>query len=566
MHEGRARGALLGLAIGDALGTTLEFERPALGHPWRLLDGPHRDVTGGGPFALEPGQTTDDTQMAVCLAVSLASHGRFVRDDVVRAYLAWEPHAFDMGALTSAALSRAQDRADAGRCAWETSGRQSASNGSLMRTAPIGVLLAHDPAGRREASLTESAITHFDPRCQLACAAFNAAIACAVASAEQPDSPRALHEAAVLELGAAARLLRGRHPDLVPFIDAAEQALAQDLQLATLADPGLSSLIHAAPSFVRVGFRLAFWHLLHAPSFEAALIDAANRGGDADTNGAITGALVGAYRGAAAIPGRWSEPVLAALAGRAGHPLRESYHPRLLLVALEARRARALARDGAPAAPVRVQGTGTGVDPFLAYDRDRQRRLVWIELLGKGPLPWDEAIRTAARGLRDRGLLTYARLNDTSPAYEVIRNLIDEELHAELPLFDRGDEGRGQVRAVVTGPDAISRESWREFLLAVVGPTPIDRDEAVRLAAERARTLVGLSFQRLRCDGMIATTIRSAIDLAVRLGYLARVSASQVARVANRPPSPTPSSPLADFGPEDEALDSIDRSGPARGP
>jgi ADP-ribosyl-[dinitrogen reductase] hydrolase len=557
MHQGRARGALLGLAVGDALGTTLEFERPELSRPWRLLDGPHREISGGGPFAVERGQTTDDTQMAACLAASLICQGAFVRDDVVRAYLEWEPHAFDIGQLTAASLSRAREGTHAGRRVWETSGRQSAGNGSLTRTAPIGVLLAHDPDARRHASLTESAITHFDPRCQLACAAFNAALASAVA-APVPASSWVMHEAALHEVSAAAELLRDRHPELMFAIDAAEAALAHDLHLATLEDPDLWDLIHAAQGFVRVSFRLAFWHLLHAPSFEAALVDAVNRGGDADSNAAITGALLGAHRGVESIPTRWSEPVLTALSDRAGHPLRDIYHPRVLLACLRTNGASNghdddFEWDEDDDEPTGVRGTGTSGDPFLSYDADRQRRLVWDELIGKGPLPWDDAIRTAALGLREKGLLTFSRLQDTSPAYEVIRGLIDEELHAELPLFDRGEHPRGLVRAIVSGPDAISRDCWRDFLLAVIGPSPIEREEAVRLAAERARSQVGLSFQRLRGDGVIATAIHAAINGAVRRGYLTHVSADLIART-DQPAPGSPGEPQWD----DEIAESLD--------
>jgi ADP-ribosyl-[dinitrogen reductase] hydrolase len=533
MQKGRMRGALLGLAVGDALGTTLEFERPPLDRPWRLLTGPHRDVTGGGPFGVEAGQVTDDTQMAACLAASLASQGRFSRDDLTRAYLSWEQHAFDIGALTSASLARARadSDADAGRRAWETSGRQSAGNGSLMRTAPIGVLLWHDFAARRHASLADSAITHFDPRCQLACAAFNAAIARAIATQEPAGSPRVLHDAAGLELRAAAELLRARHPDLVAVIDASEEALAHDLHLATLDDPELWDLLHAAQGFVRVSFRLAFWHLLHAPSFEAALIDAVNRGGDADTNAAISGALLGAYHGADAIPARWSAPVLAALSDRAGHPLRDLYHPRVLLSALDA----PVGSAGPLADPDEPEEAS---ERFFWYEPEEQSRLIWEELIGKGALAWDVAIRTAARGLRDKGLLAFDRLIDTSPAYALIRRLIEIELRAELPLFDRGDHVRGQVRAIVAGAHAISREQWRDFLLAVVGSDPIDREEAIRLSAELARSILGLSFQRLRCDGVIAGAIESALNGAVRTGHLARVGAGRVARASEGLRSP----------------------------
>jgi ADP-ribosylglycohydrolase len=528
MEDVRARGALLGLAVGDALGTTLEFERPVMQMPWRLLDGPHRDITGGGPFSVEPGQTTDDTQMATCLASSIAVHGRFVREDVVRAYREWELHAFDIGNLTAAALERSGDDGHGGRRAWEASGCRSAGNGSLMRTAPIGALLCNDVAARREASLAESAITHFDPRCQLACAAFNAAIARAVASADAPGCAFSVHSAAGLELRAAAELLRERHPELVAEIDGAEEALAEDLYLATLDDPALWEMLHEAQGFVRVSFRLAFWYLLHAPSFEAALVDVVNRGGDADTNAAITGALLGAYHGADAIPERWRQPVLGALADRCGHPLREIYHPRVLLAALETQ------AIGACVYRASSDGFEDG-EAFLSFDRHVQRRLVWEQLIGKGALPWDEAIRTAAAGLRDDGLLAFTSLHDTSPAYDAIRDIIENELRSEVPLFDRGEQVRGKVRAIVSGPGVITRECWRDFVLAVVGEEPMEIDLAVHLTAERARTQVGLFFQRLHSDGVITGAIRAAIAAAIRRGHLVAAGGS-IARPLHPPP------------------------------
>jgi ADP-ribosylglycohydrolase len=77
--------------------------------------------------------------------------------------------------------------------------------------------------------------------------------------------------------------------------------------------------------FVRVAFRLAFWELGHASSFQAGLIDVVNRGGDADTNGAIAGALLGAHHGEEEIPADWRALVLSAKG------LRPEYHPQVLL-------------------------------------------------------------------------------------------------------------------------------------------------------------------------------------------------------------------------------------------
>jgi ADP-ribosylglycohydrolase len=87
--------------------------------------------------------------------------------------------------------------------------------------------------------------------------------------------------------------------------------------------------------FVRVALRLAFWELYQGRSFEEALVDVVNRGGDADTNGAVTGALLGAFWGEKAIPRRWRDAVLGALDGEQG-PFAERYHPRRLLALADA--------------------------------------------------------------------------------------------------------------------------------------------------------------------------------------------------------------------------------------
>src|SRR5439155_11339478 len=140
--EDRALGPLLGLALGDALGTTYEFEVIDQPRFPRRARGPAIDITGGGPFELAAGAVTDDTQLAVCLARSLAAtHRQLDPDEVARRYVAWSAHAFDIGNQTAGAL-RAIERGAAplaaGHEVWRASGRRAAGNGSLMRTAPIG--------------------------------------------------------------------------------------------------------------------------------------------------------------------------------------------------------------------------------------------------------------------------------------------------------------------------------------------------------------------------------------------------------------------------------------------
>jgi ADP-ribosyl-[dinitrogen reductase] hydrolase len=331
----RGRGVLLGLSVGDALGTTLEFTSPSAPPLPALVRGPHRTIIGRGPFSVSPGQVTDDTQVACCLAASLMVHGQLDLDDVSARYLGWRLYAFDIGNQTSAALSQLALGVPpdvVGHELWLEGHRRLAGNGSLMRTAPIGVFFADRAEERRKASLEDSAITHFDPRCQLACASFNAAIAEAITS--EPD-PYRMIELAGAELRASSRDLLARHQEESQAIRAAEKDLLRDLDAAADSNPRLYGpeihLLHHA-GFVRVAYRLAFWHLLHTRSFEDALIDVVNRGGDADTNGAITGALLGAVYGESGIPAQWRQCVLEALVGdQAAGPLASAYHPILLL-------------------------------------------------------------------------------------------------------------------------------------------------------------------------------------------------------------------------------------------
>ncbi|MSP59822.1 MAG: ADP-ribosylglycohydrolase family protein [Myxococcales bacterium] len=330
-----ARGALWGLAVGDALGTTHEFKALAAPDFPSLALGPLTDIVGGGPFGVAAGQVTDDTQMACCLAASLRSQPSFDVSDVAARYVAWMERAFDIGSQTRAALAAvAGGRApvDAGCEVWIASGRRAAGNGSLMRTVPIAVRFSAADEARRRASLLDSAITHYDPRCRIACAAFNAAVAHAVEQA--PTDPASLVAVAAEEVQHAMRALRAEAPGDSAEIEAAAGAIANDLAAAARDNPDLYGAdlhIQRTQGFVRVAFRLAFWELLHAPTFSSALIDVVNRGGDADTNGAIAGALLGAFHGAGAIPAAWRQRVEGALQDGPSSPWRDTYHPRRLL-------------------------------------------------------------------------------------------------------------------------------------------------------------------------------------------------------------------------------------------
>jgi ADP-ribosylglycohydrolase len=332
----KSRGALLGLAVGDALGTTNEFRKLNAPPFPTLVDGPHTDMRGQGPFNLKPGQVTDDTQMACCIGAVLKSLHRYDVLEVAKLYAAWRPLAFDVGNQTAAAIdafTSGLPPESAGRDVWMKSGKKAAGNGSLMRCAPIGVFFAKDRPARVQASLEDSAITHYDPRCQLACVALNGSIAAAI-TAMKPLKPDDLVTAATLDLSLAGSMLGKTATDHVVHVKDASEWIREDLALAKTDDPklyGPEMHMLSQAGFVRVAFRLAFWELFHAPSFEAALIDVVNRGGDSDTNGAITGALLGAYYGEEQIPERWRTSVIEALSTGRGGPFWDVYHPRHLL-------------------------------------------------------------------------------------------------------------------------------------------------------------------------------------------------------------------------------------------
>ncbi|MBN1208167.1 MAG: ADP-ribosylglycohydrolase family protein [Myxococcaceae bacterium] len=365
----RGRGALLGLAVGDALGAPLRGRNLIAPLFPQLADGLRRMPTGGkikprlptkpedlppGDYPegipegaeLEPpvvelrkGQVTDETQMACCIAWSLREVKRYTPADVARRYRAWRTHAFDMSETMWEVLEEMDSSMgvlSAGRRVWLRGFRRSHTNGSLARTAPIGVYFARDEPARTQASFDDSALTHFDPRCQLACAAFNSVLAKAILGGSELKATDLIDAAHTgLSIGAAA--LARSAADCVEEVAVAKTLLLADLEAAQQPNPmlyGPELHLHRHHGHLRIAFRLAFWELLHAPSFEAALVDVVNRGGDADAHGAITGALLGAFYGEEAIPAEWKRLVLESMSNVRG-PLWNVYHPRHLLALVD---------------------------------------------------------------------------------------------------------------------------------------------------------------------------------------------------------------------------------------
>ncbi len=153
----RFRGSLFGLAAGDALGTTLEFKRPGTFEPIQ-------DIVGGGPFSLEPGQWTDDTSMALCLAESLMERNGFDPKDQMQRYQHWYREGylsstgdcFDIGGTVSSALHRFEQT---GEPFSGPTDPHSAGNGSLMRLAPLPLIFYQSPSEAIEKSGESSRTT-----------------------------------------------------------------------------------------------------------------------------------------------------------------------------------------------------------------------------------------------------------------------------------------------------------------------------------------------------------------------------------------------------------------------
>ena len=330
----RAHGALLGLAAGEALGVHLEGRQLVAAHFPQLNDGPHTDFRGGGTRALKAGQVSWGTEMACCLSEALRTG--FDLEAVAKRYARWlgdanEPPEPVKRALELVLEGRAPEYV--GRQLWLESGQALKDNAALVRTTPIGVHLARHRDERIRLCLEDTALTHFAPVCRLASVIVNAVVAAAVTSPKERAEKADLVKAIEADLSVAAATLARREPEWVVAVRDAAGWLREDVTAAQAADPllfGPELHLFWSPTWARVTLRLALWELFHAPSLEAGVIDAANRGGDAAVNASVTGALLGAVHGEAALPARWREGLLEA-PGPSGGPHWNAYHPRFLL-------------------------------------------------------------------------------------------------------------------------------------------------------------------------------------------------------------------------------------------
>ena len=285
----RARGALLGQATGDALGTTVEF-LPSATATQALPHGP-LEITGGGTFRVLAGQITDDTELALALARSLASRGRYDEDDVATAYVRWYRSApFDCGGTVGRAFGIPASATPTAAALRARTNATSQANGALMRVSPLAVWgWRLEPDTLAELAVADASLSHPHPVCLAANVVFTHLIARAIRTGDGPDALLA--------------------DTLAWAAGRADCALASPIIEAGLLGP--PSDYYAHMGWLRIALQNATYQLTHAPDLREGVEDTVRHGGDSDTNAAIVGALLGAAHGADAIPAQWRQVVLA---------------------------------------------------------------------------------------------------------------------------------------------------------------------------------------------------------------------------------------------------------------
>lgn len=275
-RDSRRMGSILGLAVGDALGTTSEFQQAG-------SFAPITDLVGGGVFRLPAGAWTDDTSMALCLAESLVECGGFDARDQMSRYVRWwrEGHwsstgsCFDIGGATRQALARFER---SGEPVSGSTDPGTAGNGSVMRLAPVVAFFGHDAVAAVQHARESSRTTHGAAECVDGCDLL------------------------------ARLLLRGYDGEAVTAPLASDPAWSDGLQAVAAMGEAQGPMPPRPPSgYVVDTLACARWCVARAGDFREAVLLAANLGGDADTIAAVTGQIAGARWGMEGIPSEWVE-------------------------------------------------------------------------------------------------------------------------------------------------------------------------------------------------------------------------------------------------------------------
>ena len=273
--KNRVMGSFIGLACGDAVGTSLEF-MPRGGFQ------PIDDMVGGGPFNLLPGEWTDDTSMALCLAESLLHQKGFDAKDQMNRYCNWyqygymscKDYCFDIGATVASALNRYLQTGDAFSGSIEIN---SSGNGSLMRLSPVAMVYRNNPKKLLSFAADSSRTTHGSVECIDACSYFASLLVSAYSSVQKDE---------IFEMD--------YHPST---------AKVSLIASGSWKNKDYSEL--RGSGYVIQSLEAAIWCFYHSKNFKDAILLSANLGDDADTTAAICGQLAGAYYGLESIPSEW---------------------------------------------------------------------------------------------------------------------------------------------------------------------------------------------------------------------------------------------------------------------
>lgn len=280
----RYRGCLLGLAVGDAVGTALEFRSPGSFKPIA-------DMVGGGPFGLKPGEWTDDTSMALCLADSLVERKSFDPKDQMERYVRWwkegylscTGECFDIGNATRTALS---SFSKSGNSLSGSTDPYTAGNGSVMRLAPVPMFYANEPVCAIEFAAESSRTTHRAATAVDGCRYYAALIVGALQGVSKEDL--------LSDHFTPVKGYWNDHP-LVSEIDEIAFGSFRRKEPPEIKGSG----------YVVRSLEAALWAFCKSNDFHEGCLLAANLGDDADTTAAVYGQLAGAFYGESGIPSGW---------------------------------------------------------------------------------------------------------------------------------------------------------------------------------------------------------------------------------------------------------------------
>jgi len=281
----RYRGAMLGLAVGDALGVCLEFMPPG-----SFIE--VTEIQGGGPFGLKPGQWTDDTSMALCMAASFIECDKFDAKDQMERYLNWRENGYmssrgegsrcvDIGNTTTCSIDKF---VETGEPFSGPQGSDTAGNGSIMRLAPVPLYYGGNPIDAFKFAAESSMTTHGNAECLDACRYMT-----------------------MIMVGAISGIVKEELLSLDFMADVELSPQIRDIANGSFKEKEPPEI--RGTGYVVESLEAALWAFYNNDTFEQGLIEAVNLGDDADTTGAVYGQIAGAYYGVDAIPERWLEQI-----------------------------------------------------------------------------------------------------------------------------------------------------------------------------------------------------------------------------------------------------------------